>query len=260
MLGHNTAQNADTLIINYYENYPYAYSENGKLKGIEIDIIEEYAAWVKSKKNTAITVVYKPYKEFGAFYSSVKDGRKNIVGLGSVTANNQREQEVLLSAPYLQNLAVLITSGSVPSLKTKTTAEVSKTFGGLSAITVNNSSHLNYLNDLKSQFLPGLKISFAENQNKVLETIVSDNKVFGYVDIIAYWAFLKNNQTKFLKIQKVFSEPKERFSFVMPVGSVHAANMSEFFEGGFGFTSTKVYHQILEKYLGYEIIEAVEIK
>ena len=62
------------------------------------------------------------------------------------------------------------------------------------------------------------------------------------------------------QIQKVFNEPKEYLGFIMPKNSMHGANINEFFESGFGFTSTKVYHQILEKYLGYEIIESVEIK
>lgn len=44
------SQGTDSLIVNYYENFPYAYSEAGKLKGIEIDIIEEYVAWIKQKK------------------------------------------------------------------------------------------------------------------------------------------------------------------------------------------------------------------
>ena len=95
--------------------------------------------------------------------------------------------------------------------------------------------------------------------NKI-EKIVSDNNYFGYVDIVAYWAFLKNNPSKFLKIQKVFNEPKEYLGFIMPKKSTHLNSINEFFESGFGFTSTKAYHQILEKYLGYEIIESVEIK
>jgi hypothetical protein len=46
----------------------------------------------------------------------------------------------------------------------------------------------------------------------------------------------------------------------MPKSGLHAQYLSEFFESGFGFTSTKTYHQLLEKYLGYEIIDLVEIK
>ena len=253
------SQSADSLIVHYYENFPYAYTESGKLKGIEIEILEAYTNWIQ-ERGGSLKVIYKPFKEFSTFYNSVKDSGPKVVGLGSVTSNKDREKEVIVSAPYLQNVAVLITAGKVATVKTKTADEVSKTLAGLNAIVVNKSSHAPYLNDIKKNYLPTLKIEITESQNMVLEKIVGDNNYFGYVDIVAYWAFLKNHPSKFLKIQKVFNEPKEYLGFIMPKKSVHSTSINEFFESGFGFTSTKAYHQILEKYLGYEIIESVEIK
>src|SRR6476646_878309 len=79
------AQKTDSLIVHYYENFPYAYTENGTLKGIEVDILQEYVVWLKTKKSTNVVVSYKPYKEFGQFYNSVKDCNAKCVGLGSVT-------------------------------------------------------------------------------------------------------------------------------------------------------------------------------
>lgn len=248
----------DSLIVHYYENFPYAYTESGKPKGIEIDIIEAYAAWMK-EKGGSMTVIYKPYKEFSTFYNSVKDGNSRVIGLGSVTINSEREKEVSVSAPYLQNVAVLITAGKVPTIRTRSSDQVAKSLSGLKAIVVNKSSHTGYLNELNAA-IAGLKVETTETQNKVLEKIVSDNSYFGFVDIIAYWAFVKSHPSDFLKIQKAFNQPKEYLGFIMPKKSAHLASINEFFESGFGFTATKAYHQILEKYLGHEIIDAVEIK
>jgi putative glutamine transport system substrate-binding protein len=233
--------------------------EAGKLRGIEVDILEEYVSWLKQKKNVSLIVTYKPYSEFGAFYNSVKAGSTKVVGLGSVTSSGEREKEVAFSPPYLQNMAVLITAGRVPTLREKTPQEVAKVFGTLNAVAVNQSSHMTYLNDLKKNYLPSLKLSIVESQHKVLESILSDNNKFGYVDIVAYWSFLKTNP-KFLKIQKAFTAPKEHLAFIMPKKNLHGSMLSEFFESGFGFTATKTYHQILEKYLGFEILESVEME
>jgi putative glutamine transport system substrate-binding protein len=254
------AQSADTLTVYYYENFPYAYMSAGKLVGIEVEIIEQYTAWLMQKKNVSLFVSYKPYTDFSSFYNSVKDGNSKVIGLGSVTSNSEREKEVSFSAPYLKNVAVLITAGKIPSVQEKNSADVVKGLGTLKAIAVNKSSHLTYLNELKTAFIPTLIIETTDNQNKVLDRIVSDNTYFGYVDIVAYWSYLKNNPSKFLKNQKVFNAPTENLGFIMPKKSTHSAYINEFFETGFGFTSTKVYHQILEKYLGYEIIESVEVK
>lgn len=260
IIGGIHAQAPDTLTINYYENYPYAYNEGSSLKGIEIDILSEYVLWLRQKKNISLIVNHKQFKEFSIFYSACKSGHSKVIGLGSVTANTEREKDVQFSPPYLQNVAVLVNDGRVATIKHKTAEEVTKVLGSLNAFVVNNSSHINYLNNIKKLYVPALKINFTETQTAVLEKIAADAKTFGYVDIVAYWSYLKMNPDKFLKIQKLFSEPREHFSFVMPKNSVHAAYINEFFESGFGFTSTKLYHQILEKYLGYEIIESVEIK
>jgi ABC-type amino acid transport substrate-binding protein len=254
------SQNADSLTVNYYENYPYAYTESGKLQGIEVDIIEEYVAWMKQKKNVTVVVSYKAYKEFSAFYTSVKDGRPNVIGLGSVTNNTEREKEVMFSAPYLRNVAVLITDGGIATIKSKTQADVLAVLGGLNGFAVSKSSHAEYMNELKKAYLPSLKITYTETQNSVLEAIAGNAKNFGYVDIVAYWAYLKKNPSKYLKMQKAFSESNQFFEFILPKKTTHINSINEFFEGGFGFTSTKKYSQILEKYLGYEIIESVEIK
>jgi ABC-type amino acid transport substrate-binding protein len=250
----------DSLTIYYYDNYPYAFDDNGTIKGIEIDIIKEYTDWLKQKKSINVVVSYKAFKEFSGFYNGVKNGGSKVIGLGSVTINAEREKEIVFSSAYLNNTPVLITDGRVPTIKLKNTDEISKVLDGLNALVVNTSSHMKYINDIKKDYVPTLKISFKETQQSVLEGITNDAKIFGYADIIAYWSFLKKNPNRFLKIQKVFNQPSESLGFIMPKKNVNTLLINEFFESGFGFTSTKTYHQILEKYLGYEIIESVEIK
>jgi len=255
-----TAQTPDTLVVHYYENFPYAFMEGGKLKGIEIDILTEYVSWLKQRKNVSAVVSYKSYKDFSEFYNAVKDGRSSAIGAGSVTRNSLREKEISFSPPYLQNVAVLISSGKLSTVRERSNDEVTRCLTGVSGIAVKGSSHVGYLNNIKSQFLPDMKLRTVDNQNQVLQAIISENMSVGYVDIVAYWAFLKSNPTKFLKIQKAFTEPREDLGYILPINSRHSMYLAEFFEGGFGFTSTRAYRQLLEKYLGYEVLESVEIK
>ena len=60
-------------------------------------------------------------------------------------------------------------------------------------------------------------------------------------------------------MHKIANISEERFGFIFPKDSDWNNIFNEFFESGFGFTATKVYHKILEKHLGYEIIEKVEL-
>lgn len=254
------AQNNDTIVVNYYENFPYAYTENGKLKGIEIDIINEYANWLKVKKNISVVLSFKAYSDFSAFYAAVKEGKDNVIGAGSVTISDDREKDVAFSPNYMHNVAVLISSGTMPTVREKTKEQIAKIFGNAKGVAVKGSSHLKYMNAIKANYLPLLDIRTVDNQSAVLQSILADNTTIGYVDIVAYWAFMKTNASKFLKIQKVFTATNEGLGYIMPIKNKHAALISEFFESGFGFTATKSYRQILERYLGEEVLDSVEIK
>ena len=255
-----SAQKTDTLRVYYYENYPYAYTEMGIIKGIELEIMDEFVAWMQKKKDLNLILVKRQYNDFNSFYNDLKNAKPGVIGMGSVSNSLDREKEVLFSPPYLKNVSVLITDGNVASLKSKNKEEIAFVFKDMEAFAVKNSSHEKYMNEIKTSYIPSLKINTTETQSNVLNKITSDKKNFGFVDIIAYWSYLKNNSNKYLKIQKVFNAQNEMFGFIMPKNSRYAALMNEFFESGFGFTATKKYHQILETYLGNEIIDDVEIK
>ena len=254
------AQKADTMRVYYYENYPYAYTEMGSIKGIELEIMDEFIAWMQKKKDLNIILVKRQYTDFNSFYNDVKSAKPGVIGMGSVSNSVDRETDVLFSPPYMKNVSVLICDGNVPSIKIKSAAEINYVFKDMEAFAVKNSSHEKYMNEIKIGFMPGLKINTTETQISVLNKIVNDKKNFGFVDIVAYWTYLKTNSNKYLKIQKVFNAQNEMFGFIMPKNSRYAVLINEFFESGFGFTATKKYRQILENYLGSEIIDDVEIK
>lgn len=253
------AQKLDTLNLYYLNNSPFAYEENGSVTGLEVDIIKEYAGWLKTKKNISVYLNYKSFTNFDELYSAVKKGGKKTIGLSSVTINEEREKEVDFSPAYLKNTTLLITNGAVATIKSKTTTDVAKVLGNLEAVTVANSTYVKYLNDLKKSFIQNLKINSVSKISEIPEQIANNPKMFGYVDVVNFWYYIKNNNTKYLKIQKVFNNTSESFGFIMPKNSLNKDYVSEFFDSGFGFTSTKAYHQILEKYLSYEVLQSVEL-
>lgn len=254
-----SGQKLDTLNLYYLNNSPFAYEENSKVTGLEVDIIKEYASWLEVKKNITTHINYKSFTSFEELYAAVKKGGKKVIGLSSVTINEEREKDIDFSPPYLKNTTLLVTNGAVAIIKSKNNADVNKVLGNLEAITVANSTYVTYLNDLKKSFLPNLKINTVSKVSEIVEKISDNPKMFGYVDVVNFWYFIKNNNANYLKIQKVFSHSSESFGFIMPKNGLNKEYISEFFESGFGFTSTKAYHQILEKYLSYEVLQSVEL-
>jgi ABC-type amino acid transport substrate-binding protein len=253
------AQNSDTLYINYYSQAPFAYSENNLLKGIEIDLINEYVLWLKAKKKISISLKHVSYTTFSDFYDASRKLGKNSLGLGSVTINLDRAKDVDFSAPYLKDVSFCVTNGNAPDVKSKTPDEITRALGSMSALTINNTSLNKHVVELKKQYLQDLKISYHTDEIKILDEISKNVLCFGYVDAVAFWFYLKNNPGKFLKMQKLLSQSREELGFIMPKGSQHRQLFNEFFSGPGGFKNTANYRSILEKYLGSSMTQNIAI-
>lgn len=224
--------------------------EGGINKGIEIDILNEYVLWLKSKKKFNITLKYVAFTDFDAFYTATKTSKKNTFGLGSVTISSERATEIDFTAAYLKNVAFCVTNGHAPDVKTKSGDEIMRSLGTMNALTVANSSLNKYVLELKKNYLPDLKITYKSDEIKILDEISKNVLCFGYVDAVGFWFYLKNNPGKFLKMQKGLNQSKEELGFILPKGSQHKALFAEFFTGPTGFKNSPGYRAILEKYLG----------
>lgn len=245
------AQKTDTLYINYFLHSPFSFNENSSERGIEIEIANEYAFWLKTKKHMNMVVKYNGFSDWGSFYTATKStANKNTIGLGSVTISSDRSKEIDFSAAYLKNVAFCITNGNAPDIKAKTQDEIMKTLGSMTAITIANTSLSKYVTDIKKTYIQDLKVTYETDENKILDDISRNVLNFGYLDAVGFWTYLKNNPRKFLKMQKILNQSTEQLGFVMPKGSRHKQLFEEFFNGPNGFKNSKSYREILEKYLG----------
>ena len=248
---------ADTIYIYFLENYPYSYTRNDSIKGIEIEIVREFIQWAKYDGYDFVPV-YKKFESFEVFYDAVKTGNSKVLGLGSVTINSVRLKDVSFSPPYIKNVSVLLTYSGIPTFRNK--ADIKKELSGKGCITLKNSMYEKYMFAIKRQYLPDLKIQYTDNEFASLEAVACNSELFAYCDILSYWTYLQKYPNKTVKIQKVFTEDKDNLGLITPKNSSYRSLLAEFFESGFGFISTKRYTEILEKYLSYEVMESVRIR
>lgn len=244
------ASKDDTLYLNYFQNVPFTFNEGKDLKGIEIDILNEYAAWLKTKKNLNFKVKFIKFTDFESFCEQTKKAGANTIGLGSVTINSERRKELDFTAAYIKNVAFCITNGNAPDIKTKNPDEIVRVLGHMTALTIRNSSLYKYTLEIKKTYVPELKIAFQPNPQKILDEISKNVLHFGYVDAVSFWIYLKSNPGRFLRMQKILNQSKEELGFITSKGSRHVNLFNEFFEGQNGFKNSTTYRAILEKYLG----------
>lgn len=246
----------DTLHVYYLENFPYSYTENKIAKGMEVEIVNEFVNWMKTD-GVNLIVAFKSFDEFDKLFEAVHSGKSNVIGLGSVTINTERLKYVSFTPPYLKNVSILICEGSTPVMKNKN--EISTVFSNYRAITLKNSTYEKYIFDIKKRSLPKLKINYTDSDLSAIDSVAKNKNVFAYCDILSYWSYTRDHKDKFIKIQKLFTFDHDNLGLIVPKSSVFTNELSEFFESGFGFISTKRYTEILEKYLSYEVIESVKV-
>lgn len=233
----------------YLNRNPFFFESNGAVIGIEREILHQFVSWARSEKNLEVIFALQSYSDFAIFLEACKTNKGEIIGSGTVTIKPEREELFHFTPPYLKNVSVLVSHGSLRKLDGV----------ALKGAAVENAIHRSHLNELSiKKNLTITPISLA-NQLDLPNTILKDNEVIGYMDLLNYWSFLKNNPTKFLRIHRAENRDHEAFGFVSNKNSQVAALLDEFFNAGFGFTATRKYDAILKKYLGPEVLNAVEI-
>lgn len=245
-----------SIYVHYFENAPAAYLSDGQLKGIEIDILEDFRTWINKNKGIDITFDYQAYTEFDELYNSIKEGEGNQMGIGTIAITDKRTQEVDFSAPYMKNLSILVTAGAVKTARTK--EELKELLGIMQAVTVKGSIHEEHLIQLYREYKVEPKIKYIKDPMEVFAQIKDSPRNFGYVDVITFWKYLKTSD-QYVKMHSIANYKNENFGFIFPKNSGWASQFNEFFESGFGYTATKAYHKILEKHLSYEVLNSVEL-
>lgn len=251
------AQKSGTMNIQYLNNFPFAYTNaEGELTGIEIDIIKQFAVWLKIKKGVDVELNFERSDDFAKFYEKVKITKAVSVGAGSVAVTSDRAREIKYSSPYLKNKPVLVSS----ILRSTLTdiRNISKEFNGMTAVIVKGSVHEKLIKNIKDNYWPDLKVELVESPSIVLDKISSSNKYFGYLDLISYWATIQQ-ESKPLKIHRATQFDTEYFAFIFPKSSDWAAAFNEFFDGGLGFPASDTYMDILRKHLSSELINSVAL-
>lgn len=245
-----------TLNVAYFNNYPMAYTEGKLVKGIEVDILHSFVNWLAENKGIKVELNLQSYSNFGEMIDIVKKGKNNFVGAGSIAITDERKQKLNFSAPYLRNTSILVTNGKLKTATSK--EELEEIFVGQSGAAVKNSIHSLYIEKVATEYGVELNVSLLKNTDEVLKALRSGEASFAFLDVLSFWNFMKESK-EFLKIQKFVEIEDEYFGFAFPKDSDWNGPFNEFFETGFGFTATKEYRKILESYLGYEIIEKVEL-
>jgi putative glutamine transport system substrate-binding protein len=250
------SKGSGTISLAYVETPGFVYKDAaGNLTGICVDIMNDFVKFVNESKGVKLNTKYVgDGSSFSTMFASVKSGKNGVFGLGNITITEARKKEIRFSPAFIQNVAILITHKTIPTLENL--GEATTKFKGLKAYTAKGTVNEKRINNIKSKYISSLEIQYAASSPETLGKVVADALSFTYLDIAFYLDAMKTKKP--LKRHAVGDQASEEFGLIMPMSSDWQPIMNEFFSQSGGYTNSMQYKKILAKHLGTAGVKLIE--
>lgn len=219
------ANGSGTLTVVYVEQYGLIYkNKEGKMKGICVDILSDLAAYAKEKYDKTVIVKYAAEEPvFSNFLKTVKS-TPNILGVTNTTITEERKKIFKFSPPYMLNRLVMLTNNKVPSISSL--KELSTKFSGFSAQVIGGSTHVQYIQKIKTEHMPTLNVTYEMNGPTIIKNLIANPKLFTVID---FTEFIDAVHKKLpIKLQQVDVGIVEELGFIMSTQSDWDGLLKEF--------------------------------
>jgi serine phosphatase RsbU (regulator of sigma subunit) len=238
------------VVINYREMDKFIFIENGEFKGLEMELLELFFSWVENKYNVTLNRIYRTAPSFLELYSQVKEGRSGDFGICSFSITVNRLQEVKFSPSYMPDINILVSSKDLPILKKK--EDITDGFSAAIALSVAGSTLESDLEKVE-EYIPNLQKKYLSTSDSCMYKILNEKNRFAFVELPLYFSWLDKGFE--INRQNVFLEKRDGYGVIYPLESDWHSVIWNFFADEDVQIQKK---QIIEKYLGKELIEFIE--
>jgi putative glutamine transport system substrate-binding protein len=222
--------------------------ERARLDGLTVDLMRDFADWVKEAHGLRLRLEFEAEQDWGRFYERVRDGSGGLFGLGNVTITEARREELAFSPPYMNNVAVLITHEDVPELES--IGELGEAFSGLRPLAFGGTLHETRLQAIQMEHGLGEGMALASSNEEIVEAVAGGG-YFAYIDAYNYWRAGQAGLP--LRRHAVGDDPGEAFGIIMPRDSDWRPVIEEWFEARDGLIGGPLHRRLLEEHLGGEV-------
>lgn len=241
-----------TLSCVWNEAYGISYKdEKGNLRGVCIDILNDFKTFVKEKHNVDLKIVYAEEKSFSQFLNRVEKST-TVFGVSSVSINEERKKKFQFTPYYLSNPNVIVTHRDAPKLFEL--SELASTYKGYTLKVVSGSTHRNFANTLRDKHAPQLVIAEATTSRDIFNQISNDKNLFTIIDFGEYLGAYKNKLP--LVRQPVNLGFDDKLAFVMGKGSDWEGVWREFLTDA--YRKSPGYRKIIADNLGLAYLGMIQ--
>ena len=140
---------AGTLTVVYSSQFGLIYKDtDGKVKGVCVDILSDFARFVKEKYGKTVTINYAADIHAFSEFLTTAQNTPNILGVTNTTITEERKKILKFSPPYMLNRQVMLTNNKAPSVTSL--KDLPTKFAGFTAQVIEGSTHVEYVEKIKS--------------------------------------------------------------------------------------------------------------
>jgi signal transduction histidine kinase len=246
---------AATITMYWYESKPFIYyGENGKVQGIELNIMEGFGKYLKDHYEIDLKVNWVESKSFTDTYQRIATAKvEGTFGASAFSITEDRKSQLSFSPPYMADITVLVSSKNVPVAKSQ--GEFLVKFSKLTAITIQGTTYEKDLFKLREDLGIQFKINYIPSFDNILHTIEKTDNAFGFIDLPVYMMMFNENPSINVQRQNLFPIKREGYSIIYPLGGSWGAPLDEYFRSDEFANSIK---KIVPKYLDRDVYQFIE--
>jgi ABC-type amino acid transport substrate-binding protein len=205
------AQAKGTLTIVYYEQPGLVSEADGKVKGVCVDVLEDFVAYVKKKYAKDIKLNFAAKEPvFSTFLKTIQN-TPDILGVTNVTITEERKKILKFTPSFMSNPVVMITHKDAPMLASL--SEIPAKLAGYSAEMIAGSTHIKHMDKIKKEIAPNLPVSYGPSGSEIIKKITTNPKLFTILDLTEYIDATRKQLP--IKRQNVSFGSSEQLAFIM---------------------------------------------
>jgi len=210
------SKGSGTLACIYYPTPGLVFEENGQVKGVCVDILNDFKTFVKDKYGKTINIKFVGKETVWTEFLSKTQSSSNALGVANVTITPARKKVMKFSPPFMQNPLIFLTHNSAPTISSA--SEIGSKLSGYSPLVIKGSTHEPIMKKLQAKHFPNMTIGYTDSGIATLKQIAGDPKAFSILDFTEYFDAVRNKMP--VKRQNIkVGAPQEHLGFIMPLSS-----------------------------------------
>lgn len=242
-----------TITVYWFRNKPFSYEENGKVTGVEVEVMSAFVRYLKKQYNIALDINWIEKPTFKEVIDHMRnDSLSGTFGAASFTISNERRKFMKFSTPYMPDVMVLVSTSDIPIVQKP--EDMARYFNGATAFAAEGTLNERELIALRAENNLNFEIRYAGGSEEMMDSLKARKKSFCYLNLPAYLMSIGDN-TDNLQRHNYLTKRFEGRAIGMPTASDWDLPLKEFFADS---QSVSQIEGLIGRFISPELLHFVE--